>query len=159
MKKRSAPRNQVRGRAHTTTVQRRATRPVAQRAKARLAGGRSTSARQSSNRARSAATTRRAKTGSGRSGAAQLTTDHDEIRAWAEERGGHPATVKRSVKPNQRAGILRIDFPGFSGAVSLKPVSWEEWFDIFEESCLGFLHQDRTASGKPSRFNKIVCRK
>jgi hypothetical protein len=148
MKTRSAPRNQVRGRARTTTVKRRATRPVTQRA-----GARSASARRSSSRTRS--TSARARTG----GAAKLTTDHDKIRTWVEERGGHPATVKRSVKPNQPAGILRIDFPGFSGEVSLKAISWDEWFDIFEQHRLGFLHQNRTASGKPSRFNKIVSRK
>jgi len=89
---------------------------------------------------------------------ARLTTDHEEIRRWVEERGGHPATVKGTVKAGQAAGVLRIDFPGYSGERSLKPVSWEEWFRIFEERRLGLLHQDRTAGGKPSRFNKLVCR-
>jgi hypothetical protein len=76
-----------------------------------------------------------------------------------ESRGGQPATVKRTVKGKQGAGVLRIDFPGFSGAQSLKPVSWDKWFEIFEERRLAFLYQDRTASGKPSRFNKLVGRK
>ncbi len=89
---------------------------------------------------------------------AKLTTNHDEIRAWVEARGGHPATVTRSTKGGNPAGILRIDFPGFSGAGTLKKVSWDEWFKVFDERRLGFLHQDRTASGKQSRFNKLVCR-
>jgi hypothetical protein len=87
-----------------------------------------------------------------------MTTDHDEIRKWVEGRGGHPATVQSTVRRNLGAGVLRIDFPGFSGAGTLKPVSWEEWFRIFDERRLGFLYQERTASGKPSRFNKLVCR-
>lgn len=157
MKTRSSPRNQVRGRSRATTVSRRATRPAAKRTPSRSVSARSGSARPAATRARS--TSGRARTGGGQGGAAQLTSDHDEIRAWVEERGGHPATVKRSVKPGQPAGILRIDFPGFSGAASLRPVSWEEWFEIFDQYRLGFLHQLHTASGKPSRFNKIVCRK
>ncbi len=87
-----------------------------------------------------------------------MTTDHEEIRRWVEERGGHPATVSRTARGRQEAGILRIDFPGFRGQRSLKPISWDEWFQMFEERRLGFLHQNRTASGKPSRFNKLVCR-
>src|SRR4051794_5219508 len=89
---------------------------------------------------------------------AQATTDHEKIRKWVEERGGHPAIVARTVKGKELSGVIRIDFPGFSGARSLKPISWDEWFNIFEERRLGLLHQDRTASGKPSRFNKLVCR-
>jgi hypothetical protein len=87
-----------------------------------------------------------------------MTTDHEEIRRWAEERGGHPAMVQRGSRGKQPEGILRIDFPGGRGGKALKPISWEEWFPVFEERRLAFLHQDRTANGKLSRFNKIVCR-
>jgi len=55
-------------------------------------------------------------------------------------------------------GILRIDFPGYSGARSLEPISWDEFFERFEESKLAFLYQDETGSGRPSRFNKLVGR-
>jgi hypothetical protein len=48
----------------------------------------------------------------------KITTSHDEIRRWTEERGGKPATVK-STQSNDEAGVLRIDFPGYSGAGSL----------------------------------------
>ncbi len=100
-----------------------------------------------------------AKRSSGRTRlSAKSTVDHDEIREWVEARGGHPATVKGTVRGKQAAGVLRIDFPGFSGERSLKPISWDEWFDIFEQCGLAFLRQERTASGKPSRFNKLVAR-
>jgi hypothetical protein len=88
-----------------------------------------------------------------------MTVKHDQIRRWVEARGGHPATVKRTVKGKQAAGVLRIDFPGFSGAQSLKPISWDEWFETFDEKRLAFLYQDKTTSGKQNRFNKLVCRK
>src|SRR5437660_1201867 len=57
------------------------------------------------------------------SGSAQATLDHDEIRRWVESHGGHPAMVKRTAR-NGRAGILRIDFPGYSGERSLEEISW-----------------------------------
>ncbi|HEY5955358.1 MAG TPA: hypothetical protein VIV60_02345 [Polyangiaceae bacterium] len=90
-------------------------------------------------------------------GGARATIDHDEIRAWVEEHGGSPATVKRTRR-GDTAGIIRIDFPGYSGEDSLEPISWEEFFEKFEQSKLALLLQDRTASGKPSRFNKLVSR-
>jgi hypothetical protein len=59
----------------------------------------------------------------------KITTNHDEIRRWAEARGGKPATVK-STQSNDEAGVLRIDFPGYSGAGSLQEISWEEFFKL-----------------------------
>lgn len=92
-------------------------------------------------------------------GAAQTTTDHERIRRWAEERRGAPATVKSTKRGGQGAGLLRIDFPGFSGARSLEKISWDDWFEQFEESNLAFLYQDKTKDGKQSRFFKLVDRK
>jgi hypothetical protein len=89
---------------------------------------------------------------------AQTTTDHDEIRRWAEEREGTPATVIRTTRPSQQSSILRIDFPGFSGEGTLRPIEWDEWFRQFEDRKLAFLHQDRAASGELSRFFKLIRR-
>ena len=49
-------------------------------------------------------------------------------------------------------GILRLDFPGFSGEESLRPLSWEEFFEWFDKNNLALI--DRPAD----RFNKIVSR-
>ncbi len=87
----------------------------------------------------------------------KTTIDHDEIREWVEARGGHPATVKRTEK-NGEPGILRIDFPGFSGEDTLEEISWDEFFDKFEESNLAFVYQEAKASGEPSTFSKLVRR-
>ena len=83
---------------------------------------------------------------------AETTTDHDAIRKWVEERDGQPARVDASGGP----GILRIDFA--ERDADLAPISWEEFFKIFDESDLAFLHQDKTEDGKTSRFNKFVDR-
>ena len=87
----------------------------------------------------------------------KTTTNHHEIRKWAEARGGKPATVKRT-ESNGEAGVLRIDFPGYSGKDSLEEISWEEFFDKFDEKQLAFLYQDKTSSGEESRFFKLVSR-
>lgn len=83
---------------------------------------------------------------------AVTTSDHDEIRSWAEKRRGRPARVKGAAG----GGILRIDFG--EPEKGLEPISWEEFFRIFDHNRLLFLHQDETADGKPSRFNKFVDR-
>src|SRR5436305_9441156 len=85
------------------------------------------------------------------------TTNHDEIRKWAEARGGKPATVKRTENDGE-AGVLRIDFPGYRGTGSLEEISWDEFFAKFDEKHLAFLYQDTTSSGEESRFFKLVSR-
>ena len=90
-------------------------------------------------------------------GESKTTTDHKTIQAWAEARGGHPSTVKRTEHGDE-AGVLRIDFPGYSGAGSLEHISWDEFFQKFDEKKLAFLYQEHTSSGEESRFFKLVSR-
>ena len=87
----------------------------------------------------------------------KTTTDHKTIQAWSEARGGKPATVKSTEKDGE-AGVLRIDFPGYSGAGSLEEISWKEFFQKFDEKKLAFLYQEQTSSGEESRFFKLVSR-
>jgi hypothetical protein len=82
-------------------------------------------------------------------------TDHEEIRRWAEERGARPACV-RGTGGSGDIGMLRIDFPGYSGETSLEHIGWDEWFDKFDERGLAMLVQDTTAGGQKSNFNKII---
>ena len=82
---------------------------------------------------------------------AEPTIDHDRIRQWAEARRGQPARVKGR-------DILRLDFPGYSGEDTLEPISWEDWFRVFDENRLAILLQDRKEDGEPSTFNKLVDR-
>ncbi len=87
----------------------------------------------------------------------KTTTDHKMIQAWSEARGGKPATVK-STEHDGEVGVLRIDFPGYSGAGSLEEMSWDEFFKKFDEKNLAFLYQEHTSSGEESRFFKFVSR-
>jgi hypothetical protein len=85
-------------------------------------------------------------------------TDLNEIKKWAEKRGGKPARVKGVGSGKPGDGLIRIDFPGYSGEDSLEEISWEDWYKIFEKNKLEFLYQDKTSDGKESRFFKLVNR-
>jgi hypothetical protein len=89
----------------------------------------------------------------------KITTDHDEIRTWAEERGGRPAVV-RSTHGKGGIGILRLEFPNAPNADDdqLEEISWEEFFKKFDDAGLALLHQEKTADGKKSNFNKLIAR-
>lgn len=85
------------------------------------------------------------------------TTDHDEIRRWAEQRGAKPACVKGTGGKGE-PGMIRLDFPGFSGSESLQHISWDEWFQAFDANDLALVYQDRSADGARSNFNKLIAR-
>lgn len=87
----------------------------------------------------------------------RTTTDHDEIRRWVEENDGTPASV-RGTEEGGEPGVLRIDFPGGAGEEQLEPISWEDWFEKFEDAGLAFLYQAERAGGGGSTFFKLVQR-
>jgi hypothetical protein len=86
--------------------------------------------------------------------AAMTTVDHDTIRNWVEARKGRPARVKDATEGG--GGLLRIDFGKPEDA--LEKISWDEFFKIFDEENLAFLHQDMTDDGQTSRFCKFIHR-
>ncbi len=90
--------------------------------------------------------------------ASSKTVDHDEIRKWAEARGGRPSIVRTGggKGKNKGGGVLRIDFG--PKEEKFEEISWEEFFEVFDQSHVSFLHQDETKEGKESRFNKFVER-
>lgn len=87
----------------------------------------------------------------------RIITDHEEIQKWAEARRAKPAAVKSSASEGD-VGIIRLDFPGYSGEGSLEPISWRQFFEKFEESQLALVVQDTTSDGEQSNFNKLVRR-
>jgi hypothetical protein len=83
----------------------------------------------------------------------QTTTDHETIRKWAEKHGGKPAAVKRTHKDGD-AGIIRLEFPKNPGSHhdALEEISWDEFFEQFDESELALVYDEKSA------FNKLVSR-
>ena len=87
-----------------------------------------------------------------------ITTDHDEIRSWAEARDGKPACVRGTGGSEHDPGILRIDLPGGAGSESLEHIGWDEWFEKFDQQGLAAIIQEQKTSGESSTFIKLVKR-
>lgn len=85
---------------------------------------------------------------------AQVTTDHELIKRWVEDHGGHPAKVKGTGGKDD-VGMLRIDFDDPLPDTKLQSISWEDFFQKFDESDLAFLYR---SLGPEDRFNKLVRR-
>jgi hypothetical protein len=83
----------------------------------------------------------------------ETTTDHDTIREWAEAKGGKPAAVKRTHTDGD-VGIIRIMFPDAPNSEhdALTEISWDEFFDEFEDRELALVYE------QDSMFSKIVGR-
>ncbi|MFD0690333.1 hypothetical protein [Actinomadura fibrosa] len=88
-----------------------------------------------------------------RPGRSLVTTDHDVIRQWAEERDAEPSTVPGS-EYDGRPGRLLFDFPGYGGD-KLEHISWDAWFETFDERELNFIYQEHMKDGTPSNFFRL----
>ena len=85
-------------------------------------------------------------------------------------RGARRAPGDRALDPRQGArpgarqnggtGIIRIEFPDAPNSKhdALEEISWEEFFEKFDESDLALLYQEETAGGERSNFNKLIGR-
>lgn len=89
----------------------------------------------------------------------QITTDHDQIRKWAESRGGKPAAVKATHRGDD-PGIIRLIFPDAPNANdgSLEEISWDDFFEKFDEAGLALLYQENLSGDGKSLFNKLIGR-
>lgn len=88
-----------------------------------------------------------------RPGQSLATRSHEVIRAWAEERGAKPATVP-GTEHDGRAGVLRFNFPDYESD-GIEEISWDEWFEPFDQRKLVFLFQEHKADGDQSNFFRL----
>lgn len=84
---------------------------------------------------------------------AETTTNHETIRKWAEKKGGKPAAVERTRQGGD-VGIVRIMFPNapHSEHQALTEISWDEFFEEFEQRKLALLYEE------DSLFSKVIGR-
>lgn len=84
---------------------------------------------------------------------AKTTTDHETIRQWAQDKGGRPAAVKQTHS-EQDTGMIRVMFPDAPNSEhdGLTEITWDEFFDEFEQRQLALLYEE------DSMFSKIVGR-
>jgi hypothetical protein len=85
----------------------------------------------------------------------KLTTDHDEIRRWTEDRGGYPALVRKVL---HKGRALRLIFPGYSTGEPLEAIPWDVFFEKFDEHQLALRYQEATLGGGQSHFHNLVNR-
>ena len=90
-------------------------------------------------------------------GESKTTENHTIIRKWAEARDGKPAIVKGTDESGKGGGLLRINFPGYAED-GLEEITWDDFFEIFDNNDLQFLYQEETKDGKESRFFKFVSK-
>ncbi len=76
----------------------------------------------------------------------KVTTDHEQIRMWAVQHNAHPEIIE-NVDAQAEHPVLRLEFPGegeedLSENRSPHRVSWEEFFQKFEDLKLAFEYED-----------------
>lgn len=86
----------------------------------------------------------------------QVTSDHDRIREWTEERQGKPARATGNSKGDDC--LLRIEFADYDRDAQVQDITWEEFFEEFDAEKLALMYQEDTKGGKPSRFSRLVRR-
>jgi hypothetical protein len=84
---------------------------------------------------------------------ANVTTDHRKIKHWVEQRGGRPARVEGTAA-NGSSGVILLDY-GEPTSLKLEEITWDDFFEGFEENQLAFLYPDGTDG---VRFAKLVGR-
>ena len=91
------------------------------------------------------------------SNSSERTRDHKVIQKWTEDRDGVPAKIKGTGK-EKGDGVLRIHFPDHSDSDNFEEISWDDFFEEFDNSDLDFLYQEKKADGETSTFHKFVSR-
>lgn len=85
----------------------------------------------------------------------KTTDNHITIKKWAEERDGKPALMDGIVPENGGGEMLRINFMGGSEG-PMNQISWDKFFEIFENNNLLFLYEDEIKVGEKSKFHKFI---
>jgi hypothetical protein len=83
-----------------------------------------------------------------------ITTDHDLIRTWVEERGGQPTRAGRVAR--KRGGTLQIRFD--DEREHWQTISWDDFFRQFDAEQLAFVYQEGAAHAGPPPVSKLVRR-
>ena len=87
------------------------------------------------------------------------TTDRALVRDLVEEYGGYPAHVEQSEGEGDR-GLLRVAFPDVPSRDAdrnedLKELSWETFFDQFEEEGLALVYPENLGDEAAADFQLL----
>jgi hypothetical protein len=87
-----------------------------------------------------------------------FTREHDVIRLWAETRHAEPATGEatpsgpQTVHVNDGGAGIRFNFPG---AAAFRPISWEEWFENFDQHHCAFVCDNDRSMPLSNRYRIV----
>ncbi len=70
------------------------------------------------------------------------TKDHAHIEQWAKERGAYPAIFDMKTGQRNSVDVLTFRFKGHQSE-NLKEISWEEFFQKFDDYGLLFEHDQQ----------------
>ena len=86
----------------------------------------------------------------------KFTINPNVIKKWAEERGGSPA-ITADVADVGPGNLLKLNFNDAEGE-KLESISWDHFFDEFDENNLAFKYQDIGSDGQKSKTYSFVDR-
>jgi hypothetical protein len=87
-----------------------------------------------------------------------FTRDHEVIRQWAEARHAEPATGETTrsgpakVNVNDGGAGVRFNFPGAS---AFRPISWDEWFENFDQHHCAFVFDNDNSMGVSNHYRIV----
>ena len=87
----------------------------------------------------------------------KTTDNHITIKKWVEDRNGKPSLMDGIVPEKGGDEMLRIDFMDGSDG-PLHHISWDKFFEIFENTNLLFLYQEGIKVGEKSKSYKFIDR-
>ncbi|EOM74579.1 hypothetical protein DW322_03220 [Rhodococcus rhodnii] len=79
------------------------------------------------------------------------TSDHDVIRRWVDGHDGFPARVP-ATESDGPGGVLRVDFAGGPPSADIEHLTWDQWFDIFDDRRLALEYKDAEYPGDDMWF-------
>lgn len=85
------------------------------------------------------------------------TIEHRVVREWAEKRGLVPTTI-RGTWGSDLPTPLQLTEPEADADPARIELTWDQFFEIFEDRQLAFTYQDDDVSGVPSQYYKFERR-
>lgn len=89
--------------------------------------------------------------------AMKYTIDNDEIRAWIEERGGVPTTIK-GMSEDEEDGVESADMLHISFDPNdpiMEEMDWEEFFERFENENLALVYDPEASDDEAHEFELV----
>ncbi len=85
----------------------------------------------------------------------KVTIDRNIIRKWAQARHGWPALVKKVTSAGIEM-VLSFVFPDNEPLETVRKISWEEFFEKFDQQHLAFVYQESDRNRELSYYYEFI---